>query len=72
MEKTQEESTVNPPSEKQIASSKRMQLLSKKVSEAIKQADEEIEGEFTLLEIIHVMNQNVAVYCRHGLKQEYS
>lgn len=39
---------------------------------AIKKADEEIEGGFTILEVIHVMNQNINVYVKHGLKTEWS
>ena len=59
-------------SEKQIASSKRMQVLSSKVSEAIKQADEETEGEFTMTEIQFVMTKTANMYGTHCLKNEWS
>lgn len=57
--------------EKQVASSKRMQVLSKHISEAIQKADEEIEGEFTFMEVMFVMNQNIKHYAVHGLNQEW-
>tara|TARA_R110000851_G_scaffold108617_1_gene230049 strand:- start:31219 stop:31491 length:273 start_codon:yes stop_codon:yes gene_type:complete len=57
---------------KQLDSSKRMQTLSKEVSKAIKTASEAIDGDFTLMEVIHVMNQNINAYVTHGLKSEWS
>lgn len=72
MSKINEENPEIKIPEEQIKSSKRMSILSKHVSEAIKKADKEIEGEFTLMEVIHVMNQNSITYIRHGLKNEWS
>ena len=59
-------------SQKQIDSSKRLQVLSKHVSKAINDAHIETGEHFSLLEVIHVMNQNINVYVKHGLKQEWS
>lgn len=72
MKKQNQEKPETVISESQIKSSKRMQILSKHISEAIRNANEEIEDEFTLIEVVHVFNQNANTYVRHGLKQEWS
>ena len=67
-----DENPVLNISQKQIESSKRMQVLSKNISDAIKKSNDEIDGEFTMMEIIYVMNQNVNAYAKHNLKNEWS
>jgi hypothetical protein len=56
----------------QLDSSKRMKTLSQHISKAIRDANEEIEGDFTISEVIHVFNNNVSAYILHGLKSEWS
>jgi hypothetical protein len=56
---------------KQLDSSKRMQILSKHISKAIRDANDEIEGDFTISEVIHVLNNNLSAYVSHGLKSEW-
>lgn len=57
--------------QKQKESSERMKVLSKKISSAIREADNEIDGEFTLNEVIQVLSQNLNAYNAHALKNEW-